>query len=255
MELFKISFLTVTLYDVADITIVAGIIYMIIRWLKGSRSVQMFFAIIFLFIVSLIADWLNLHGLGWIMSNIKTIGLVAFFIVFQPEIRSALINVGNIDMGDLFFKKQKGRIPVDAIIAGAVELSKRGLGGLTVIEKKVGLRNVLESGKPLDADVTPELITTIFSKNTPLHDGAIVIRGNKIVAAACVLPLLQNPGLEERQYGMRHRAGLGIAAETDAVVVMVSEQSREISISYGKDFIRGVSVKELKSKIEYYLNQ
>src|SRR3989339_2088078 len=127
MELFKISFLTVTLYDVADITIVAGIIYMIIRWLKGSRSVQMFFAIIFLFIVSLIADWLHLHGLSWIMSNIKTIGLVAFFIVFQPEIRAALTRLGQVGIGDLFFKKERRLIPVDKIVAGAVDIGKRGL--------------------------------------------------------------------------------------------------------------------------------
>lgn len=253
MPLFTIRFITVTLNDLFDIIIVAAVIYTIIRWLKGTRSVQMFFAILFLVIISLIADYLQLHGLRWVMSNIKTIGLVTFFIVFQPEIRSALTRLGQVGFGDIFFKKQKQAVPIDVIVEGAVELSKRGLGGLIIIEKKVGLRNVQESGKTLNAEVSPELLASIFAKNTPLHDGAVIIRGDQVAAAACVLPLLQNPGLEERQYGMRHRAGLGIAGESDAIAVIISEETGKISIAYGKEFVTGISAKELKGKIAFYL--
>lgn len=255
MTLFRIGFVTVTLYDVLDVVIVAGIIYTIAKWLKGTRSVQMFFAILLLICVSLLADLWHLHGLSWIMSNIKTIGLLAFFIVFQPEIRAALTRLGQVGISDLFFKKERKLIPVDKIVDGAVDIARRGLGGLIVISRKVGLRHVLETGKPLNADVTPELLSTIFGKNTPLHDGAVVITGNRITAAACVLPLLSNPGLDERHYGMRHRAALGLAAETDAVIIVVSEQTGEVSIAHGKDFVRGLSQKELKNKIEFYLDQ
>ena len=255
MTLFKVGFLNVTLYDLFDIFIVAVIIYAIVKWLKGTRSVQMFIAIVVLAFIAIMADWGNLHGLSWVMSNIKTIGLLAFFIVFQPEIRSALTKLGQFGIGDLFFKKERRLIPVDAITDSAFELSKNKLGGLIVIAKKTGLRNVLETGKPMDALVTPELLTTIFAKGTPLHDGAALITGDRIAAAACVLPLLSNPGIEERQYGMRHRAGLGIAAETDAVAVIISEESGDVSIACGRDFIRGLSKKELKNKIEFYLDQ
>ncbi|MFH0921307.1 MAG: diadenylate cyclase CdaA [Fibrobacterota bacterium] len=255
MTLFKAGFITVTLYDVVDIIIVAGIIYTIVKWLKGTRSVQMFFAILLLILVSLLADLWHLHGLSWIMSNIKTIGLLAFFIVFQPEIRAALTRLGQVGIGDLFFKKERRLIPVDKIAEGAVDIAKRGLGGLIVISRKVGLRHVLETGKPLDAEITPELLSTLFGKNTPLHDGAVVITGDRILAAACVLPLLSNPGLDERHYGMRHRAALGLAAETDAIILVISEQTGEVSIAHGKDFVRGLSQKELKSKIEFYLDQ
>lgn len=255
MPIFKLSFITITLNDLVDILIVAFIIFSIIRWLKGTRSVQMFFAILLLFIISILADTLRLHGLSWIMSNIKTIGLIAFFIVFQPEIRSALTRMGEIGVADLFFKKQKSLIPVDKIVESAVELSKRSLGGLIIIEKKTGLRNVLESGKALQALVSPELITAIFSKASPLHDGAIVIQGQRVAAAACVLPILQNPRIEERQYGMRHRAALGMASESDAVIVVTSEESGQISIACEKEFVRGISAKELRQKIDFYLDK
>jgi diadenylate cyclase len=255
MTLFKIGFLRITPYDLLDILIVAAIIYYIAKWLKGTRSVQMFIAILLLAVVTILAEWGNLHGLSWIMSNIKTLGLLAFFIVFQPEIRSALTKLGQIGIGDLFFKKQRQLIPVDIIADCAFELSKNKTGGLFVIAKKVGLRNILETGKPLNAEVTPELLTTLFAKNTPLHDGAALIVGDRIAAAACVLPLLSNPGIEERQYGMRHRAGLGIAAETDAIAIIISEETGDVSIAYGQDFIKGLSKKELKSKIEFYLDQ
>ena len=255
MTLFKIGFLNITPYDIIDILIVAAIIYALAKWLKGTRSVQMFIALLLLGIVTILAEWGNLHGLSWIMSNIKTIGLIAFFIVFQPEIRSALTKLGQVGIGDFFFKKQKQLIPVDIIVDSAFELSKNKIGGLIIIAKKVGLKNVLETGKPINADITTELLTTIFAKNTPLHDGAAVIVGGHIAAAACVLPLLSNPGIEERQYGMRHRAGLGIASETDAIAVIISEETGDVSIVCGRDFIRGLSKKELKSKIEFYLDQ
>jgi diadenylate cyclase len=255
MPVFKISFISVTLNDIVDIIIVAVIIYALIRWLKGTRSVQMFFAIVLLFIISILADTLRLHGLSWIMSSIKTIGLLAFFIVFQPEIRSALTRLGGIGFADIFFKKQKSAIPVDLLVESAVEISKRSLGGLIIIEKKVGLRNVLETGKALHALVTPELITAVFSKHSPLHDGAIVIQGDRIAAAACVLPMLQNPRLEERQFGMRHRAALGMASESDAIVIVISEETGQISVAHEKEFVRGISAKELKEKIEFYLEK
>jgi len=254
MTLFKFGFLAFTLFDLVDIIIVASIIFVMISWLKGTRSVQMLMALLLLAVVAIVAEWGNLHGLSWVMSNIKTIGLLAFFIVFQPEIRGALSKLGQLGIGDLLFKKQKDLIPVDKIVDSAFELSKRNLGGLMIIARKDGLREVLESGTVLNAAVSPELIATLFAKGTPLHDGAVVIIGDQLVAAACELPLLKNPDLNERAHGMRHRAALGIASESDAIAVVVSEETGQVTIACGKDFIKGLSKKELKNKIEFYLN-
>ena len=119
----------------------------------------------------------------------------------------------------------------------------------------MGLKNIHETGKPLNAEVTPELLATLFAKNAPLHDGAAIIQGNRIVAAACVLPLLQNPAIEERQFGMRHRAGIGIAAESDAVAIIVSEETQEISIACGNQFEKNIPPSGLRGKIHYFLDQ
>ena len=254
MTLFNLGFIPVTLNDLADILIVALLLYALLRWLKGTRSVQMFFAIILLFLISLLADSLRLNGLSWIMGNIKTLGLIAFFIVFQPEIRSALIRLGAVGFADLFFKKNRALIPLDGLIQSAQSLSEHKLGGLIVIEKKSGLRSLLESGKQLNADFSPELITTLFTKGSPLHDGAVIIQGDKIAAAACVLPILQNPRIEERRLGMRHRAALGLVSESDAIVIVVSEESGHISLACEKEFLRDLSPQELKTALNRMLD-
>ncbi|MBL8025373.1 MAG: DNA integrity scanning protein DisA nucleotide-binding domain protein, partial [Fibrobacteres bacterium] len=187
MTLFKIRFLPFTLYDVIDILIVASLLYVIFQWLKGSRSIQMILALLFLAVAAIAAEWGNLHALGWIMSNVKTIGIVAIFIVFQPEIRSALTKLGGLGISDIIFRKQRALIPIDDIVESMFELAKRNLGGLAVITRRSGLKEVLDTGKPIDAILTPELLVTLFTKNAPLHDGAAVIKGDRIVAAGCVL--------------------------------------------------------------------
>jgi len=255
MTLFQLGFIPVTLNDLADILIVALLAYTLLRWLKGTRSVQMFFAILLLFLISLLADSLRLNGLSWIMSNIKTLGLIAFFIVFQPEIRSALIRLGGIGFADLFFKKTRALIPVDDLVDSATALSANKLGGLIVIEKKVGLRTLLESGKQINADFSPELITTLFCRHSPLHDGAVIIQGDKIAAAACVLPILQNPRIEERRFGMRHRAALGLVSESDAIVIVVSEETNHISLAHGKEFLRNLAPEQLQQELNRFLDQ
>ncbi len=255
MTLFRIRFLPFTLYDIVDILIVASLLYTVLQWLKGSRSIQMLLALLFLALIAIAAEWGNLHALGWIMSNFKTIGIVSIFIVFQPEIRSALTKLGGLGPSDIFFRRERALIPIDAIVESAFDLSKKNLGALIVIARRSGLKEVLETGKRIDAQLTSELLITIFTKNSPLHDGAAVIKGDKIVAAACVLPLSSSPDLDERRLGMRHRAGLGIAAESDAIAVIVSEESGQVSVSCGRDMIRGLSRKELRTKIEFYLNE
>jgi diadenylate cyclase len=255
MTLFKIRFLPFTLYDVIDILVVASLLYVIFQWLKGSRSIQMILALLFLAFAAIAAEWGNLHALGWIMSNFKTIGIVAIFIVFQPEIRSALTKLGGLGPSDIIFKKQRALIPIDDIVESAFELSKRNLGGLIVVTRRSGLKEVIDTGKPIDAHLTPELLVTLFTKNAPLHDGAAVVKGDRIVAAGCVLPLLSSPELDDRRFGMRHRAGMGIASESDAIVIIISEESGQVSVCCGKDLIRGLSRKELRNKIEFYLNE
>ncbi|MEW6041941.1 MAG: diadenylate cyclase, partial [Elusimicrobiota bacterium] len=224
-ELFKVDFISITISDVLDIAIVSFIFYKIFSMLRGTRGIQITIAIIFLIFISLAADWWNLRGLSWILSTIKTVGIVVFFILFQPEIRGALTKIGQFKLYTLFFKEKREEVPIIDICRGAIELSHRGIGGLIVIEREVGLRNYIETGKEVDSLVSAEIITNIFTTNTPLHDGAIIIQKHRIAAAACVLPLLQNPPIELRNLGMRHRAGLGLAGESDAVIIIVSEET------------------------------
>ncbi|MFH1761134.1 MAG: diadenylate cyclase CdaA [bacterium] len=247
--LFRFDFFSVSIADVIDITIVAIIFYNIYSILRGTRGLQITIGIFLLILISLAADWWNLRGLSWIISTIKTVGIVIFFILFQPEIRRALTKIGQIKLISLIFREDIEDIPVAEICRGAMELSRRGIGGLIVIKQEVGLKNYIETGKVIDSIVCAELITNIFTTNTPLHDGAVIINGDRITAAACVLPLLQNPPLELRNLGMRHRAALGLAGESDAIIIIVSEETGNISIAYKDIYYKSLNPHKLEERL------
>jgi diadenylate cyclase len=255
LELFKYDFISISIADVLDITMVAFIFYKIFSMLRGTRGIQITVGILFLILVSIGADLWNLRGLSWIISNIKTVGIVVFFILFQPEIRRALTKIGQLRFYNILFKEKMSIIPVEEICRGALELSHRGIGGLIVIEREIGLRNYMETGKEIDAVVSAEIITNIFTTNTPLHDGAIIIRGERIMAAACVLPLLQNPPLELRNLGMRHRAGLGLAGESDSIIIIASEETGNISIAHKEFYYKSINPQKLEERLRQALEE
>jgi diadenylate cyclase len=233
--------------DILDIIIVAFLFYRIYLLIKGTRALQMFIGLFLLIIVSFIAKWLELDALNWILSSLKTVWVVAFVILFQPELRRALTQLGQNRIIGMFLKVE-GSSTVSEIVKACHQLSQKGLGALIVIERDVGLRNYIETGTPLDARVTGELLVTIFTPPGPLHDGAVIIEKNRVVAAGCILPLSQNPRLS-RSLGTRHRAGLGLSEETDAIVIIVSEETKMISLAIGGILKRKLDINALRNDL------
>ncbi len=215
--------------DAIDIIIVSFLIYQILRFIKGTRATQIMVGIFLVFILALIANIFNFEAVSWILNGIKTVWLIAFVIVFQPEIRRALTMLGRTRFVKFFLKETDDRF-ISEIIDACRTLAENRWGGLIVIERKVGLKNYLERSVRLEADVSSDLITSIFAPKSPLHDGAIIIKDGHIIAAGCILPLSDNPNLD-RKYGTRHRAGIGITEETDAIAIIVSEERGKISLA------------------------
>ena len=231
----QISLLRIT--DIIDILIVSFIIYKALKFIRDTRTIQLLKGIVVLIIVMQVSYFANLHTVHYILSNAMQLGLIAILIVFQPELRRALEQVGRTSMGQWFnFDEQTDDVEKEKVIAEIKEscasMSKSRIGALIVMEREIKIGDIIGTGITLNADVSAELLINIFIPKTPLHDGAVIIRDNKIEAASCFLPLSQNPNVS-KELGTRHRAGLGISEESDAVVVIVSEETGRISIACG----------------------
>ncbi len=212
--------------DVIDILVVAFVIYQLISMIRGTRSIQMIAGIGVLFGVYFLAGIFDLPTLKWIMQTFLSSIFLIIIIVFQHDIRRALLRAGKSP-----FHKSKGAADkdLDEIVRALFYLSKRRIGALVVIERETGLGDFIESGFQLDARLLKELLISIFMPVSPLHDGAVIIADGRIEHAGCILPLTQNPYINKK-YGTRHRAALGLSEETDAVVLVVSEETQKISI-------------------------
>jgi len=230
MELFHISFLKFTIVDLIDVALVAFLFYRLLALMKGTRSAQIVLGLFLLFAISFLAFWFRLEGLKWLITNIATVGILVLVIVFQPELRSALAQIGHNKLFRLFFKYEKGKT-LDELVKATIRLSQLRYGGLLVIEREIGLKNFSETGKPLNAEVSADLLVTIFTPYTPLHDGAAIIQGDYVVAVACTLPLTQNPRYA-KLFGMRHKAAIGVTEESDAIAIAISEETGKISIAF-----------------------
>ncbi|MGD1049220.1 MAG: diadenylate cyclase CdaA [Candidatus Krumholzibacteriaceae bacterium] len=233
--------------DILDILIVAFLFYRLFLLIRGTRAAQMFIGLFLLIIVSFVARWLNMNALNWILSSLKTVWVIAFVILFQPELRRALSLLGQNRILGYFIKVEESGT-VSEIVKACHLLTQSGLGAIIAIEQDVGLRNYIETGTPIDALVTAELLVTIFTPPSPLHDGAVVIEKNRIIAAGCILPLSQNPRLA-KSLGTRHRAGLGLSEESDAVVIIVSEETRTISLAFGGKLKRKLDINTLRNDL------
>ncbi|MCK4235323.1 diadenylate cyclase CdaA [candidate division WOR-3 bacterium] len=242
------QFINFTTLDFIDIVIVSFVFYQILKFVKGTRAIQMLIGLAFVLLFALIANMWQMQGLKWIVDGVKTIWIIAFVIVFQPEIRRALTNIGRTRLVRFFLKETREEI-VDELVRSAKTLSERGLGALIVIKRRVGLKGYLETGKSLEAKVSSDLIVTIFSPYSPLHDGAVVVDGSTIIGAGCVLPLSLNP-LLDISVGTRHRAAIGITEETDTVAIVVSHETREISFAQKGKLLRGLDTASLKRNLE-----
>ncbi|MBZ0263917.1 diadenylate cyclase CdaA [bacterium] len=244
MELFKIGFISFTLVDLFDILLVTYVFYKLSNIMRGTRASQMFAGLILIFVLSFFVNLVGLKGMSWIIDSIAQVWVIAFVILFQPELRRLLIQLGQGRLIRRFFKMRSSKI-FEEIGRAVVDLSQRRYGAIIVIQRDMGLKSIVESGIKIQAEATADLIVSIFFPRTPLHDGAIIINGNIIDAARCILPLTQNPNIDPG-LGTRHRAAIGVTEESDAAVVVVSEETGQISLAYRGEFIeRGMQEDEL----------
>lgn len=209
-----------------EIAILWWVIYAVLVFIKGTRAVQLLKGLIVIVLLFLLVEKLGLVAVSWILAKVLALSVIGFLIIFQPEIRRGLARIGQFG---IFTAKEQ---IVDELAKAAGWLSERKYGAIIAIEREVGLGSYIESGVNLDSKVNSELLETIFMPNTPLHDGGVVIQMDRVAAAGCLFPLAQDSPLAKQQ-GTRHRAAVGLAEETDAVVIVVSEETGAISIVVG----------------------
>jgi diadenylate cyclase len=247
MELLRIGFIKIGLIDVIDMGIVAFLFYKFLSLMKGTRAVQIITGLFLLFFISFGAFWFELEGLKWLITNIATVGIIVFVIVFQPEIRGALAQIGHAKMLRRFYRYQEQKA-LDELINGMNKLSELRNGGLVVLEKNIGLKNYVQTGRLLNAQLSSDFLITLFTPYAPLHDGAAIIRGDVVVAAGCTLPLTIKPEYE-KLYGMRHRAAIGVTEISDAIALVVSEENGAISLAYNGELQKDVESASLKDAL------
>ena len=230
--------------DVVDILIVAFIVYQLLQFIRGTHAVQMALGGLVLVILYWASQWFNLETVNWLLRTFLPYVVFGIIVVFQTEIRKVLAHLGKTPLLGAFATTRTEEV-IDEIVLAATTLAAQRTGAILVIEREMGLRSYIETGIALDALLTYDLLISIFNPGTPLHDGAVVIQGNRVAAAACFLPLTVNPGLA-RELGSRHRAAIGVTEDTDALAVVVSEETGGISVVVGGNIRRNVDGRALK---------
>lgn len=238
----------ITITDIIDILLVASLFYGLFILIKGTRAVQGLKVLGVLIIASFIAQFFQLHTINWILRGLWMILPLAFLILFQPEFRRVIGEIDKNYLWGILFKQEKRLI--SEIIKATIFLSTKKIGALIVLQQNISLKHYIDTGIMLDAETSSELLDTIFFPGSPLHDGAVIIQGDKIMACCCVLPLSQNPDIEIR--GTRHRAAIGLSEETDSLVVVVSEETGAISLALNGKIVHGLDEEGLTEMLTLY---
>lgn len=253
MSFFGLEFLRFGWKDAIDVLIVAAIFYQLLKLTKGTRSVQIITGMVFIGAIAFFSYWFQLEALTWLFSNLATVGFIVLIIVFQPELRGALAHMGQNPLFRRFVKFEQKRT-LEEVTRAALRLSELRYGGLIVIERRTGLRNFAESGRLMNAELSSELLITLFTPYTPLHDGAAIVSNNYVIAAAASLPLTSNTKYG-KLFGMRHKAAIGVSEVSDAVVVVISEETSTISIAFEGELEKDIKKAEFKERLAWYLKQ
>jgi diadenylate cyclase len=240
-------FTPITIRDLIDIALVAFIIYRSLLLMRGTRGIQMTFGIVILLLFYWATRFWMLTAVGWLLSQVLTYIVFAIIVLYQNEIRRGLAGMGKTSIWGRH--RRQGNNGFEEIVHAATTLASKKIGALVIIERDIGLRNYVESGIALDAVLTYDLLVTIFSPNTPLHDGAVIVQQKRVLAAGCFLPLTLDPHLS-KELGTRHRAAIGITEETDAVAIIVSEETGIISMANGGTIIRDLNSENLRSALQ-----
>lgn len=259
LKKFGIYTRTMDLGDILEILIIAFLVYYILVWMKNTRAWTLLKGFIVICVFLLTAHFLEMNTIMWMARNVLSFAVIALIIVLQPELRHALEALGK-KMQSLSFMDSSRREhdifserTINEIIKACVEMGKVKTGALIVIEQKESLRDYERTGIEIDGIVTSQLLINIFEHNTPLHDGAVIVRGNRVTSATCYLPLSDNLDLS-KELGTRHRAGVGISEVTDSLTVIVSEETGKISVAYEGKLERSLNAEQLKAKMQQILN-
>jgi diadenylate cyclase len=230
--------------DLLEILIVAALIYRLLLLIQRTRAMQMLLGVSLLAFVYAVSWAMDLVLIRYLMETLFQYGVIAVLIVFQPELRSALARLGQSRMLRIFARMEDSQV-VEEIVEAVSELSRSKVGGIIAIEQEVGLDEYAQTGSPVDARVSSEMLNTIFTPHSPLHDGAVIIVGDVIRTAGAILPLTQYP-VSDKSLGTRHRAALGLSEETDAIVIVVSEETSRVSVARAGRLERDVQVERLR---------
>jgi diadenylate cyclase len=243
---------TVSWWDVVDILLVSVLIYELLLLIRGTRAVQMALSAGFLIGLFFVSRWFDLETVNWVIRNLAPYVGFAIIVLFQADIRRALAHFGRAPFFKYFERATSADESIEDLVVAASTLAARRIGAIIVIERQIGLRNYIEGGIPLDATITYDLVATIFQPGSPLHDGAVIVQGDRIAAAACFLPLSINPKVS-RELGTRHRAALGITEENDAIAIVVSEETGAITVALAGALERGLTPESLRDRLRALL--
>lgn len=248
--------LTITWVDVIEILIISFLFYHVLLWIKSTRAWNLFKGIMVILIFVVIAAFFQMSTILWIAENTFNVGLIALVIIFQPELRKALENLGDKNIINKLLNMSKADVKkfsdhtIDELIKAVYAMGKVKTGALIVIEDEILLNEYIRTGIDVDAIVSSQLLINIFEKNTPLHDGAIILRGDRVVSATCYLPLSDSLSLS-KELGTRHRAAVGISEASDSLTIIVSEETGNVSIALRGQIYRNVDADFLKEKLQY----
>ncbi|MDD4142238.1 MAG: diadenylate cyclase CdaA [Bacteroidales bacterium] len=260
MDILNICFIALKIVDIIDIIAVALLLYALYRLLRGTAAINIFFGIIVIFLLWKVVEVLQMKMLSEILGAFISVGFIALIVVFQPEIREFLLIIGkpirarSRDSKNFFFRKLHEKDPkynYAVVIKTAYNLARTYTGAIIVITRENALESIISTGQVINGDISERLLDNLFFKNSPLHDGAVIITKDKIMAAGCILPVSQSQDLPT-SYGLRHRSALGITEQTDAVVIVVSEQRGEVSLVVDGKILKGLPQTELSLKMEEF---
>lgn len=243
--------------DVLDILLVAFIVYKVLGFIRETRAEQLAKGLLVLVAATVLSNFLHLYTLHWLLSGLMTVGLIAIVVIFQPELRRVLEHLGRSRFANIMndIDKDEAKRMVVEIVRAIESMSSSKTGALMVIEREITLSDIVETGTIIDASISAEMIGNIFYEGSPLHDGALILRGDRLYAAGCVLPLTQNKELN-KELGTRHRAGIGITENSDALVIIVSEETGVISIAQNGQLTRFIETKRIeKILLSLYLQE
>ena len=252
--------LTITWVDIIEILIISFLFYHILLWIKSTRAWNLFKGIMVVLLFVIIAAFFQMSTILWIAENTFNVGLIALVIIFQPELRKALENLGDRNIVTKLFNLNKAEVQkfsdhtIDELIKAVYAMGKVKTGALIVIEDEILLNEYVRTGIDVDALVSSQLLINIFEKNTPLHDGATILRGDRIVSATCYLPLSDSLSLS-KELGTRHRAAVGISEVSDSLTIIVSEETGNVSIALRGQIYRNVEADFLREKLQYMQDQ